>query len=461
MEGIDSRSVSMTSLVKTVYGESTPSGQGGISIIRISGPNATLAAKILTNKPLPAPNTAVLRHFRHPHTQILIDQGFLLYLQAPHSFTAEDTIELQLHGSPSVVAIMLEALSCIPGLDPAQAGDFTRQAFTNGHLNFTEVEALADLIAAETEMQRRQAWNGLQGGHSRIVDDWNQKLISCLAQVEANLEFPEDDNLDTSQALEISRQKLCALLTEVETHLREARCGERLRQGIEIVIVGAPNVGKSSLFNALLGRERVLVSPIPGTTRDVIEARWDLTGYPVTITDMAGLRQSDDILEAEGIKKARERAIEADLRLILLSPELNQSAVQESLSWHKPGDIIALNKCDLEIPSPMPLYGVAYLTLSVYTGKGIEALTEALIQAAKELQGQEHGLITRTRHRDVFIRFHQEIKKALAEIDAPRHDMELVAEGLRQSGKALSHLCEPLDDEMILENLFSEFCIGK
>lgn len=451
----------MTMSGKTIYAESTPSGRAGISVIRISGPDATLASNLLTSKSLPAPSSVALRRFYHPQTKNFIDQGLLLYLQYPRSFTAEDTIELQLHGSPAVVAAMLEALSCIPELEPARPGDFTRQAFTNGHLNITEVEALADLIAAETEMQRRQACNGLQGGLSRIAENWNRKMVSCLAQMEANIEFPEDDDIATLQPLKVSREKLRTLIAEVETHLREARCGERLREGIEIAIVGAPNVGKSSLFNAFLGRERVLVSPIPGTTRDVIEARMDLFGYSVTILDMAGLRESDEVLEIEGIRKARERASQADLRLILLSPELDRSAWLESLSWSRPGDIIALNKCDLGKRPIGPLDVPNPISLSAHTGEGMEALTEALVRATKELQGQGDGLINRTRHRDVIMRFYQGLHEAFGEIDDSRRDVELAAEGLRHAGRALSQLCNPVDMETVLDNLFSEFCIGK
>lgn len=444
--------------MKTIYAESTKPGHAAISIVRISGPNAAAAALAITFQPLPPSRTAAIRRFYNPKTRKPIDKGILIYFRAPNSFTAEDTIELHLHGSPAVAAAMLDALGSIDDIAPAQQGDFTRQAFENGHLNITEVEALADLIAAETELQRQQAWKGLDGALHSLSENWNAQLLSCLAHVEAVIEFPEDDDLGTTEAMHAPREQLRALLAQVDAHLRDARCGERLREGIEIALVGAPNVGKSSLFNALLGRERVLVSPVPGTTRDIIEVRLDLGGYPVTLTDMAGLREGADVLESEGIARARARGSDADIRLIVLTSDLSQDERQESLSMRRDGDVIVLNKCDVlatedEDPS--------LLRLSARTGTGMDELMDTLIGAAGELQGREHGIITRTRHRDVVRRFRSGLSEALAELDVTQPDMELAAEGLRLAGRALAYLCDPVDVENVLGALFSEFCIGK
>lgn len=444
--------------MKTIYAESTKPGHAALSVIRISGPNAAAAALAITSRPLPSPREAVLRRFRHPETKKTVDRGILIYLKAPNSFTAEDTIEFHLHGSPAVVAAMLDALGSIEDIVPAQQGDFTRQAFENGRLDIAEIEALADLIAAETELQRRQAWGGLEGDLRNLSQDWNGRLLSCLAHVEAVIEFPEEDTLASTETIHAPREQLRVLLAQVDSHLRDARCGERLREGIEIALVGAPNVGKSSLFNALLGRERVLVSPVPGTTRDIIEARLDLGGYPVTLVDMAGLRESGDALESEGIARARTRGVDADVRLIVLTSELSPDERRESLSMRREGDVIVLNKCDVLGADGEDS---SLLRLSARTGEGMEGLLNALVGAAGGLQGREHGVITRARHRDVVGRFRTGLAGALKEMEKAEPDMELAAEGLRLAVRSLAYLCDPVDVEDVLGAVFSEFCIGK
>lgn len=444
--------------MRTIYAESTKPGHAALSVIRISGPNAAASALAITSQPLPSPRSATLRRFHHPETKKTIDQGILVYLKAPNSFTAEDTIELHLHGSPAVMAAMLNALSSIDDIVPAQQGDFTRQAFENGQLNLAEVEALADLIAAETELQRKQAWNSLDGALRSLSEDWNGQLLSCLARMEAVIEFPEEGTLAETEAMHTPREQLCALLMQVDVHLRDARCGERLREGIEVALVGAPNVGKSSLFNALLGRERVLVSPVPGTTRDIIEARLDLGGYPVTLVDMAGLRESGDALESEGIARARTRGVDADVRLIVLTSELSPEERRESLSMRREGDVVVLNKCDVLMTDGEDS---SLLCLSARTGEGMNRLLDALVDAAGGLQGREHGVITRARHRDVVRRFREGLAEALAEMDKAEPDMELAAEGLRLAVRSLAYLCDPIDVEDVLGAVFSEFCIGK
>ena len=444
--------------MKTIYAESTKPGHAALSVIRISGPNAPAAALAITSRPLPSPRSAVLRLFHHPETKKAIDRGILVYLKAPNSFTAEDTVELHLHGSPAVTAAMLDALGSIEDIVPAQQGDFTRQAFENGRLDLAEVEALADLIAAETELQRRQAWSVLEGALRGLSQDWNDRLLSCLARVEAVIEFPEEDTLAATEAIHAPREQLRALLAQVDAHLRDARCGERLREGIEIALVGAPNVGKSSLFNALLGRERVLVSPVPGTTRDIIEARLDMGGYPVTLVDMAGLRESGDALESEGIARARTRGVNADVRLIVLTSELSSDERRESLSMRRDGDVVVLNKCDVLASDGEDS---SLLRLSARTGEGMDGLLDALVGAAGGLQGREHGVITRARHRDVVGRFRAGLAEALGEMEHAEPDMELAAEGLRLAARSLAYLCDPVDVEDVLGAVFSEFCIGK
>lgn len=445
----------------TIYAESTPPGRGGVSVVRLAGPDAADAARRLTGAPLPPPRAAALRRFRHPDTGRLLDEGLLLWFPAPASFTAEDSVELHLHGSPAVVAAVLDALASLPGLEPAQPGEFARRAFANGHLTLLQVEALSDLIQADTEMQRRQAVSGFAGGEDALAgkaEQWKRALRACLARLEAVIEFPDEDT-----AASFPRAETSALLAQVDACLSAARRGECVRLGLEVAITGAPNVGKSSVFNRLLGSERVLVSEREGTTRDVVEARLDVDGHLLLLADMAGMRESGDALEAEGVRRARERAAGASVRLILLSCEQNAADWRETLAWYRPGDIVACNKCDLaDVPereTPIPP-----LPLSARTGAGLDALRDALLAAAQFFQSEDSENMPPpqgARQRDVMERVRIGLRESLAEMDSPAGDVAVMAEGLRQANRALAHLVEPVGVEAMLDELFAEFCIGK
>ncbi|WP_395830036.1 tRNA uridine-5-carboxymethylaminomethyl(34) synthesis GTPase MnmE, partial [Elstera sp.] len=303
-------------MAETIIAVATAPGRAGVAVLRASGPQAGALAEALTRKPLPPAREAKLTGFYDPADGALLDRGLLLWFPAPGSFTGEDVAEFQVHGSRAVLAALLTAACSVPGVRLAEPGEFTRRAFDHGKLDLTEVEGLADLIDAETEAQRRQAVRQLDGALGALVTGWQARLMRALAHCEATIDFVEEEDVP-ADLLAATRPDLAALLGEMQTHLADGR-GERLRQGLTIVILGPPNAGKSSLLNALAGREAAIVSDRAGTTRDVIELHLDLGGYPVTLVDTAGLRETNDPIEAEGIRRARARADQADLALVLL-----------------------------------------------------------------------------------------------------------------------------------------------
>ena len=297
----------------TIFALSSGRGPAAIAVVRISGPSADAALKALIGK-VPAPRAAALARVRDPATKETIDQALALWFPAPASETGEDTAELQLHGGRAVIAATLGALSRLPGMRPAEAGEFTRRAFENGKLDLTAVEGLADLVAAETQGQRRQALRQLQGALGNRAEGWRQRLIKALALVEARIDFSDEADVPEDllgPALAIARE----LAGEIAAALADGGRGERLREGLTVAIAGPPNAGKSTLLNRLAKREAAIVSPYAGTTRDVIEVHLDLGGWPVTLLDTAGIRDSEDPVELEGVRRARERAQGADLVL--------------------------------------------------------------------------------------------------------------------------------------------------
>jgi tRNA modification GTPase len=297
----------------TIYALATPAGRSGVAVVRISGAEARAALAALTDREPPQPRVAALRRLRG-RDAVPIDDALVLWFPAPHSFTGEDVVELHLHGGPAVIAAALAALAVQPGLRLAEPGEFTRRAFDHDKLDLAQVEGLADLIAAETEMQRRQALRQAEGALSRRLESWRTDLIRVLGRLEAYIDFPDEDlpqQLTSSIEMEIAQigERLAAELA--------GRAAERLRDGLTIAILGAPNVGKSSILNRLAQREAAIVSSIAGTTRDVIEVRMDIAGYPVTLADTAGLRATADEIEAEGVRRALSRAEYADLKLLV------------------------------------------------------------------------------------------------------------------------------------------------
>ncbi len=429
----------------TIFARATGAGRAAVAVLRASGPGAGPVLAALAG-PLPAPRLASLRRLRDANGATL-DHALVLWFPGPASYTGEDSAELHLHGGPAVIAAVAEALVAA-GARPAEPGEFTRRAFLNGRMDLTEAEGIADLIEAETEAQRRQALRQAGGALSQLVAGWSGRLARLLARQEAFIEFEDEDlpaGLDDAVATQAA-----ALRAEMAAHLAEAPRGERLREGLLVAIIGAPNAGKSSLLNALVGREAAIVSARAGTTRDVVEARLTLAGVPVTLADTAGLRDAVDEIEAEGVRRARRRAEQADLVLAVFAAD--QPADAATLAAMPPGAVMVVNKADLGL-ADRP----GALAISALTGQGLEALRARLEAAAASLAGLgEQATLTRPRHVAA-------VQDALGWLDAlaAAPVPELRAEALRAALRALGRLTGQVGVEAILDLVFSEFCIGK
>lgn len=426
----------------TIFALATARGKAGVAVVRLSGPRAHAAAAALAGD-LPPPRRAGLRELRHQGT--VLDQALVLTFAEGASFTGDAVAELHLHGSTAVVQAVLAALGSMPGLRLAEPGEFTRRALEAGLLDLAQVEGLADLIEAETEAQRRQALRVLSGAVGQRAEGWRRALIRAAALIEATIDFADED-----VPVDVAPEVL-ALLTQVLTDLRaEARgatVAERIRDGFEVAILGAPNVGKSTLLNALAGREAAITSAIAGTTRDVIEVRMDLHGLPVTLLDTAGLRETADPVERIGVDRARARAAAADLRVFLL----DDTGFPDDL---RPtgDDLVVQGKADLH-PGPG-------LRISGLTGQGVPELVEAI---ADRLQCRAAGAatLTRARHRLAVERGIKALESARVEVEGGAERAELAAEQLRTALRALDSLVGRVDVEQVLDDIFASFCIGK
>ncbi len=371
----------------------------------------------------------------------------MLYFKAPHSFTGEDVVELHTHGSRAVVKKIFEVLSALPDVRLAEPGEFSRRAFLNNKMDLTEAEGLADLIDAETTAQARQAMRQMEGELGRLYEKWRVAIIKNLANMEAYIDFPDED-LPQSLKDEITNG-LQKFRDEMRLHLNDNHRGEKIREGIYVVILGAPNVGKSSLLNYLAKRDAAIVSDIAGTTRDVIEVNLEIAGLPVTLADTAGLRESGDVIENEGIKRALQRAERADLKILMLDAADNVA----DISLADENTIILLNKIDTAQPDKRK----ADLEVSINTGQGMDVFMKMLEQKlAEKFQLSEAPLITRSRHREALV-------QALACLDSITFDnpIELVAEDLRHAAFSIGRITGRIDVEDILDQIFNSFCIGK
>jgi tRNA modification GTPase len=446
----------------TIFAPSTAAGRAGIAVLRISGARAGAALTALTGQALPVPRVATRARLLDPMGKDLLDDGLVLWFPAPRSFTGEDVAELHLHGGRAVLAGVMAALAREPGLRVAEAGEFTRRAFDAGKLDLAEVEGLADLIAAETEAQRRQALRQLAGELGRLTESWRERLLRALAHAEAEIDFPDEDL--PGGLIAALGPAVSALSGEIRRHLDDNRRGERLRDGVSIAIIGPPNAGKSSLLNRLARRDAAIVSAVAGTTRDVIDVQLDLGGYPVVVADTAGLRDlhgrhsPQDEIEREGMRRALARAEAADLKILVLdaaAPRVEDSVVRLADA----NTLVVANKSDLPRGVPIEFAGHVVHKLSAKTGAGLEEFLDVLrheVAARLGMTDTTAPVITRARHREALGECVAALDRALAGTDA-----ELIAEDLRLAARALGRITGRVGVEDVLDLIFREFCIGK
>ena len=445
----------------TIFALSTGRGPSGIAIVRVSGPDASATLRQLTVAPPGPPRQAITARITAPGSDETIDQGLVLWFPGPHSFTGEDVAEFHVHGGRAVVAALIDALAGLPGLRPAEPGEFTRRAFENGKLDLTQVEGLADLINAETAAQRRQALHQLDGALGALYDDWRERSSRALAHFEAAIDFP-DENLPDG-VHDAALHNILEIRSSILQHLDDNQRGERLRDGIYVTIVGAPNVGKSSLLNLLVRREAAIVSAVAGTTRDVIEVHLDLAGYPAIVADTAGLRDTGDEIETEGVRRALDRAAKADLKLALFDAAAWPDLDEGTRRLVDDETIVLINKVDLNpMPEDAQVEGRPALTVSVTEGLGMEAFLFALEESVAARLDQDGALsLTRARHRAGLEDCAAALGRALDKAGEADAAPELIAEDVRLAVRALGRITGRVDVEDILDIVFLDFCIGK
>ena len=443
----------------TIFGQSTVPGRSAIAVVRISGARAGEVVKGLAGRLLP-PRRACLCHLRHPKTGETLDHAVVLWFSGPASYTGEDVAEFQLHGGRAVIDGVLEVLAAWPGLRVAEPGEFTRRAFENGKMDLTEAEGLADLVAAETRSQRRQALRQLDGELGRLYEGWRSVLMNGLALVEAEIDFPEEGLPEALTAP--VWHNIRGVIQEIRQHLDDRRRGERLREGLGAVIVGAPNVGKSSLLNRLAGRDAAIVSDQAGTTRDVVEVALDLAGYPLLVADTAGLRRSEDGVEREGVRRARDRASRADLVLARVDAQSWPEIDQATRDVMADDCFVLVNKCDLRpVSGNSEGNGMAIWPISCRTGAGLDELLEGLTGAVRErLDSGAAPALSRARHREALESCVKALERALEGAGTVGRP-ELAGEDLRHAVAALGRITGRVDVEDLLDVIFRELCIGK
>ena len=449
----------------TIFALSSGGLPSGVAVIRLSGPDARFALETIAGE-CPAPRQAVLRRLRDPKTATSIDEALVLWFPGPKSFTGEDIVELQCHGGRAVVSAVLQVLSAIDGCRPAEPGEFTRRAFDNDRMDLLQAEGLADLITAETEAQRRQALTQMEGALGSIYEGWRDRLIRARALIEAEFDFADEEDVPSGVSDAIWSD-VEYLNDEMQRHLDDGHRGERLRSGLQVALIGRPNAGKSSLLNGLARRDVAIVTEEAGTTRDVIEVHLDLDGYPLTIADTAGLRETDGIVEREGIRRGLDRARKADLVLALSEP-MDPMSLQEIEDIGLDAETVVWRidtKSDLIPHDEVRRYEGSVdeedckrLSVTVRTRDGLSDLLQALQSHAVDVFGrQTEPVATRARHRRHLI----EAVAALQRAVCPEQALELRAEDLRSAGESLGRLSGRIDVEDMLDVIFREFCIGK
>jgi len=432
----------------TIFALATPPGRGAIAIIRLSGPATDAALTALGAGGL-KPRLAALRTLTHEAQPV--DQALVLRFPAPNSYTGENCAELHLHGGRAVVEAASRALIAL-GLRPAEPGEFTRRAFENGRMDLTQAEAVADLIDAETAAQAAQALGQLDGALGRTYAGFRRDLLTAMALVEAEIDFPDEDVPDNLALA--AGPVLDGLIDDLRAALADAQRGERVRSGYRIVLIGETNAGKSSLFNALIARDAAIVTAIAGTTRDILDADLVVGGYAVTLSDTAGLRDSDDLVEIEGVRRARQRAEDAELRIWVRAPGEPEGLVEPLV---RTSDLVVWTKADLGLAGAVD--GPATLAVSAFTGTGLDAVRDWIsARLAADLSGSDFPSVTRERHR-------RRLAEAFAAVEAARAALdtapEMAAADLARAADALGRVTGAIGVEDVLGEVFSTFCIGK
>jgi len=442
----------------TIYALSSGPGTSGIAVIRVSGQNTAQVIKKLTGSGLPAPRVATFKKFNKNGGKELIDEGVIIWFPGPNSYTGEDLAEFHVHGSRAVITAMHLAISKVENCRLAEPGEFTKRAFQNGRINLLKAESIADLIFSETEIQRKQALKIMSGSSSDKFNSWREKLLKILSHVEAKIDFPDED-LPKNIIKEIQKTSN-KILTEIKKTLNDQKVGERIREGFKIAIVGPPNSGKSSLLNYLSKRDAAIVSEIAGTTRDVIETHLNLDGYPVIVSDTAGIRSSKNEIEKKGIKIALKRAEDADLKLVIVSAKnVDFKGVLKKLLTENA--ILVVNKSDLikkKLNSKLKKY--EHVLISIKKDSNLNKLITKIKNKLKnKFTTTEDILITRERHRQNLINCVQHLEKFQKKKSA--QDFDKAAEDLRLATRHLGMIVGKVDVEELLGSIFNDFCIGK
>ena len=442
----------------TIFALSSGPGLSGIAVIRVSGPNTKNVLKNLTISPIPSPKVAVVRKFINPKTKDLIDQGILLWFPGPESYTGEDMAEFHVHGSKAVIEAINLSLSKIEGCRLAEPGEFTKIAFQNGKINLLKAESISDLISSETEIQRKQAIKIMSGKSSDKFNSLRERLLKILSNIEAKIDFPDEDLPDN--ILKNIHSETKSIKNEIDKILNDQKVGERIREGFKIAIIGPTNVGKSSLLNYLSKRDIAIVSEIAGTTRDVIEAHLNLNGYPVVISDTAGIRDSKDEIEKKGIKLALERAENADLNLIVIEPK--SVDFSRFLKKFRPkNSILVINKMELGVDNiAEEIKNYDPILISIKKEKNLDKLISLIKENLKnKFILQDDIYITRQRHRTNLEKCVEHLKNF--EEKNSLEDFDKAAEDLRLATRYLGTIVGKVDVEEILGSIFNDFCIGK
>ncbi len=440
----------------TIFALSSGRGRAGVAVIRIAGPRAGVVVDRMA-APRSKARYAAFRRVKHPDSGEVLDEALVLWLPGPRTETGEDMAELQIHGGAAVIRAVLSAIGCIAGCRPAEPGEFAQRAFHNGRLDLTAAEGLADLIDAETEAQRRQALVQAGGGLAQLYDGWRERLLAARGLAEAAIDFSDEADV-AADALAGARRDGARLLAEVEAHLADGHRGEIVRGGFRVVLAGPPNVGKSSLLNALTRRDVAIVSPEAGTTRDVLEVRLDLGGYAVVLTDTAGIREAEGAVEAEGIRRTLARARDADLVLWVVDacdPACTRPAEFENIPI-----LIVQNKIDMAEPSVGKNVPGGIVSVSAVTGQGLEGLITRL---KDEVEGSLAGgdaspVLSQERHRRGLSQGRDALRRFLC---GGNLGAELQAEELRLAADALGQIVGRVGVEDVLGQIFGRFCIGK